>query len=178
LNLSKAYEREEELENSFNIIKMGIHSDEYNKELYFNGGKLALKLGQEKEAEKMFREALALDPEYIAAAADLTKLFLQQDRYEDILEITALLSDFAEEEPRFLWDAAIAYRHLEEYSLALNKYSHAYTFFKEEPDFLLDYGNFLIEEGKTDEAAEVFSKLVKIEPDSIEYQDILQRLTE
>ncbi|MGN7400522.1 tetratricopeptide repeat protein [Cytobacillus praedii] len=178
LNLSKAYEREEELENSYQAIKMGIKQDEYNKELYFNGGKLALKLGKEEEAESLFRESLALDPEYTEAAATLTKLFLKQERYEDILEITEMMNDQEEEEPRLLWDAAIAYQHLEEYSQALNKYNSAYTFFKEQPDFLSDYGYFLIEEGKSAEAAEIFNTLIKLEPNNIEYQDIVQRLSE
>ncbi|MBY0122597.1 lipopolysaccharide assembly protein LapB [Bacillus sp. S/N-304-OC-R1] len=176
INLAKAYEREEELENSLNTIKAGMKYDEYNKELFYFGGTISLKLGQDTEAENFLREALALDPEFIEAALALTKLFLHQERFEDVLEITSLLSDFGEEEPRLLWDAAIANQNLEEYSLALNKYSNAYTFFKEEPEFLLDYGNFLIEEGKTDEAAEIFSKLVKLEPGIMEYQDILQRL--
>ncbi len=176
INLSKAYEREEELENSFHVIKMGIQYDEYNKELYLYGGKLALKLGNEQEAENLLREALALDPEFIEAGASLIKLFLRQERYQDVLEITELLSDFAEEEPQFVWDSALAHHQLEEYSLALNKYNRAYTFLKDEPEFLIDYGNFLIEEGKNTEAAEVFSKLVKLEPGVIEYQEILQRL--
>lgn len=178
LNLAKAYEREEELENSYQAIKMGIMQDEYNKELYFNGGKLALKLGKEEEAEKLFRESLALDPEFTEAAVTLTKLFLKQERYEDIIEITEMMNDLEEEEPRLLWDAAIAYQQLEEYSQALNKYDSAYTFFKEQPDFLSDYGYFLIEEGKRAEAAEVFNTLIKIEPNNLEYQDIVQRLSE
>lgn len=178
LNLAKAYEREEELENSYQAIKMGIKQDEYNKELYFNGGKLALKLGKEEEAEKLFRESLALDPEFTEAAVTLTKLFLKQERYEDILEITEMMNDLEEEEPRLLWDAAIAHQQLEEYSQALNKYNSAYTFFKEQPDFLSDYGYFLIEEGKRAEAAEVFNTLIKIEPNNLEYQDIVQRLSE
>ncbi len=178
LNLAKAYEREEELENSFNAVKMGIKQDEFNKELYFYGGKLALKIGKEEEAENLFREALALDPEYTEAAVTLNKLFIRQERYEDMLEITQMLGELAEEEPRLLWDAAIAYEKLEEYSLALNKYNRAYTFFKEQPDFLSDYGYFLIEEGKTADAIEVFNKLMKIEPNNLEYRDMIERLSE
>ncbi|WP_313798500.1 tetratricopeptide repeat protein [Cytobacillus sp.] len=178
INLAKAYEREEELENSYQAINMGIKQDEFNKELYFNGGKLALKLGKEEEAENLFRESLALDPEFTEAAVTLTKLFLKQERYEDILEITEMMNDLEEEEPRLLWDAAIAHQQLEEYSQALNKYDLAYTFFKEQPDFLSDYGYFLIEEGKRAEAAEVFNTLIKLEPNNLEYQDIVQRLSE
>lgn len=176
--LAKAYEREEELENSFNAVKEGIRQDEFNKELCFYGGKLALKTGKEAEAEKLFREALALDPEYTEAAVTLTKLFLQQERYMDVLDIVGVMNEFEEEEPRLLWDAAVAHQNLEEFSLALNKYNHAYTFFKEQSDFLVDYGYFLIEEGKRAEAAEVFNQLIKLEASNIEFQDVLQRLSE
>lgn len=178
INLAKAYEREEELENSFNAVKMGIKQDEFNKELYFYGGKLALKIGKEEEAENLFREALALDPEYTEAAVILNKLFIRQERYEDMLEIIQLMNNLEEEEPRLLWDAAICYEQLEEYSQALNKYNRAYTFFKEQPDFLSDYGYFLIEEGKTADAIEVFNKLIKIEPNNLEYRDMIERLSE
>ncbi|MFE8695670.1 tetratricopeptide repeat protein [Cytobacillus sp. FJAT-53684] len=178
LHLAKAYEREEELDNSLQAIKMGIKQDEFNKELYFYGGKLALKVGNEEEAEQLFREALALDPEYTEDAVTLTKLLLKQERYNDVLEIVEMMNDFEEEEPRLMWDAAIAHHQLEEYSQALNKYQSAYTFLKEQPDFLSDYGYFLIEEGKREEAAEIFNTLVKMEPNNLEYQDIVQRLSE
>ncbi len=178
LHLAKAYEGEEELENSFNAIKMGMNQDEFNKELYYYGGKLALKLGKEDEAENLFREALALDPEYVEVAIVLNKLLLRQERHKDVIEIIAMMEEYEEEEPRLLWDAAVAYEQLEEYSLALNKYNHAYTFFKEHPDFLSDYGYFLIEEGKTDDAIEVFNMLVKLEPTSLEYRDVIERLSE
>lgn len=178
LSLAKAYELEEELDNSFNTVKKGIKQDEFNKDLYLYGARIALKMGKEDEAESLLREALALDPEFIEAALTLTKLLLHQERYEDVLEIIELMNEFAEEEPRFLWDAAIALQELEQYSEALNKYESAYSYYKERQDFLSDYGYFLIEEGKRAEAAELFRKLIKIEPDNLDYQDTLQRLLE
>ena len=69
-----------------------------------------------------------------------------------------------ETEPQFLWDAAYAYQMLEEYSQALDKYENAYTFFKNNEEFLTDYGYFLIEEGKSARAAEIFKQLLKIDP--------------
>ena len=96
----------------------------------------------------MLREALALDPELTEAALTLNKLFIHQERYEDVIEMIKLMEDGGEVEPRFLWDAAVAYQKLEEYSEALNQYENAYTFYKDTSDFLDDYGYFLMEEGK------------------------------
>ncbi|KAF0818797.1 MULTISPECIES: tetratricopeptide repeat protein [unclassified Cytobacillus] len=176
LYLAQAYEREEEAGSGLEAVKEGIKQDEFNKELYFYGGKLALKNGNEKEAEDMFRQALALDPEYVQAAILLNKLLLQQERYEDVIEITEMLNEL--EEPQLIWDSALAFQHIEEYSEALNRYQLAYTFFKQQPDFLSDYGYFLTEEGKREEAAEIFNTLIKLEPGNEEYLDMLQRLTD
>ncbi|MGD6856927.1 tetratricopeptide repeat protein [Bacillus infantis] len=177
LHLARAYEREEELENSFEAVQEGIKHDEFNKDLFFYGGRLALKLARENEAEDMLRMALVLDPEFTEAALTLNKLFIKQERYRDVLDIVDTMEAQEEEEPQFLWDAASALQELEEYSLALNKYQQAYTYFKEQSDFLSDYGYFLMEEGKWAEAAEIFKKLLEQDPSNEEYLDIVQRLS-
>ena len=178
LHLAKAYEREEELDNSLHSIKEGIKQDEFNKELFFYGGKMALKLGKVDEAEQFFREALALDPGFIDAALTLNKLFFQQERYEDVIELISQLDITEDEEPQILWDSAIAYDKLEEFSYASDKYESAYTFFKNNEAFLQDYGYFLIEEGKNDRAAEVFKQLLIKDPTNVEYLDLLERITD
>ncbi|CAH2715748.1 Beta-barrel assembly-enhancing protease [Neobacillus rhizosphaerae] len=178
LHLAKAYEGEDELENSLHSIKEGIKQDEFNKELFFYGGKMALKLGKEAEAEQYFREALAIDPGFAEAAITLNKLFFQQERYEDVIDLISQLDITEDEEPQFLWDSALSFQRLEEFSYALDKYESAYTFFKNNEAFLHDYGYFLIEEGKTDRAAEIFKQLIIHDPTNDEYLDLLERLTD
>lgn len=177
LYLAKAYEKEEEYDKSFEAVVQGIRHDEYNKELFLFGGKIALKLGKEDEAEKMLRQAIALDPEFIEAGLLLNKLLLHQENYDGVLEIIDLLGKNGVVEPQFLWDEAVALSSLEKYSEALNKYQQAYNFFKDTIEFLTDYGYFLLEEGKNQEAAEVFSKLLEKDPTNDEYVGLLQRLT-
>ena len=176
LHLAKAYEREEELENSLKVIQEGIRQDEFNKDLFFYGGKIAIKLANPELAEQYFREALALDPGFTEAALTINKLFFQQERYEAVIDLISQLDYVEDEEPQLLWDSALAYEKLEEYSYALDKYENAYTFFKNNEAFLNDYGYFLIEEGKTDLAAEIFKQLQKGDPTNGEYADLLDRL--
>jgi tetratricopeptide (TPR) repeat protein len=178
LHLSHAYEHEERLEEAFDTIKAGIKQDEFNKDLYYYGGKIALKIDREEEAEGLLREALAIDPGFTEGALVLNKLLLKQERYEDVLDVISNTDINEEEEPQLLWDAAISSQHLEQYSQALNKYQLAYTFFKDNKEFLSDYGYFLIEEGKIAEAAEILSILVKMDPTNLEYQELLERFTE
>ncbi|MBS4215866.1 tetratricopeptide repeat protein [Neobacillus rhizophilus] len=176
LLLGKAYEREEELENSFRIVQEGIKLDEFNKDLFFYGGQIAAKLGKLPEAEQYLREALVLDPGFTQAVVVLNKLFLQEERYEDVLLLLSDLGLTDDEEPQLLWDSALAYQKLESYSKALDKYESAYTFFKNNETFLQDYGYFLMEEGKTTPAAEIFKQLLAFDPTNSEYLDVLERL--
>lgn len=176
LYLAKAYEREEDLQRCFDIIKEGIRLDDFNKDLFYYGGKIALKLGKEEEAERLLREAIALDPGFTEAVLTLNKLFLLQERYEEILELAEQVELINEVEPQLLWDEAVAHHHLENYSKALNKYQLAYTYFKNHQEFLKDYGYFLIEEGKSVEAVEIFIELLKNDPSNIEYQELVDRL--
>jgi len=177
LYLARSYEQEELIQEAFDTVKEGLKHDEFNKELYLLGGKLALKLGDEASAETHFREALAIDPEFAESVLLLNKLFLTQDRFEDIIELVELMDSQDIEEPQLLWDGAKALQGIENYSEALNKYQEAYTFFKELPDFLYDYGYFLLEEGKRQEAAEVFNSLLEKDPSNEEFIEIVQRLT-
>lgn len=178
LPLAQAYEREEELQNSLETIKQGIKQDEFNKELYYFGGRIALKSGNEKEAEQLLREALALDPGFLDAAITLNKLFIQQEEYESVIDLIKSLEIQDDEEPRIIWDEAYALQKLEEYPLANEKYELAHTFFKDNEVFLTDYGYFLIEEGKTKRAGEIFKQLLKKDPTNEEYLDVLERLTD
>jgi tetratricopeptide (TPR) repeat protein len=176
LHLAIAYEREDELQNSFDVIMDGIKQDEFNKELYFYGGKIALKIGNDEKAIQLFREALALDPGYLDAALSLNKFFMQHEKYEDALELIQTLESYDVEEPMLLWDAAVAFQKIEKYSLASDKYESAYTFFKNNDSFLTDYGYFLMEEGKYDRSAEIFKQLLINDPSNEEYLDLLERL--
>lgn len=176
--LARAYEYEEELTKSLEVIREGLTYDEFNKDLFFYGGRIALKLNLEDDAEKLMREALAIDPEFVEAALTLNKLFFHQERYEDVLEIIDIMNEQTVDDPQLLWDEANALTHVEKYSEALNKYQLAYNFFKNQPEFLSDYGYFLIEEGKRHEAAEIFSILLQMDPSNEEYADTVQRLTD
>lgn len=178
LMLAKAYEKEEMVEKSFETIMQGIRFDEFNKDLYYLGGKLALKLGNEEEAERLLRESIVLDPGFTEGVLTLNKLFLLRERYEEVIDLAKHVESVHEVEPQLLWDEAVAFQHLEEYSEALNKYQLAYTYFKNHQEFLKDYGYFLIEEGKSVKAVEIFSELLKQDPSNTEYQEILDRLTD
>lgn len=71
-----------------------------------------------------------MDPGFTEAALTLNKLFFHDERYEDVIDLISQLEYVEDEEPQLLWDAALAYNKLDEFSYALDKYESAYTFLK------------------------------------------------
>ncbi|WP_285756035.1 tetratricopeptide repeat protein [Parageobacillus sp. G301] len=178
LYLAKAYEQEGQLEKSYEIAKEGIHVDEWNKELLLYAGKVALKLKKPDEAESWLRKAIEIDQGYIEALTTLCALLLHQERYEEVVSCLEEVMAQGEYDPQFEWDLARAKHKLEMYSDALNHYQEAYTFFKDNVDFLEEYGYFLIEEGNRERAKEIFQQIVRLDPGHIEAADILLQLEE
>lgn len=178
LLLAKVYEKEEMLQESLLAVKEGIKNDPYHKELFYYAGKLSLKLGNEKEAEKYLRDALALDPSYLDAMQTLTQLFMHQENYEEALELIEYFKNEGEEHPQITWDYAYSLQQMERFEDALIEYRSAYTYFKKKHEFLLDYGYFLMEYGLRQDAIPIFSTVLEQEPTNIEVRDLLDRLKE
>ncbi len=177
LPLAKSYENEGMLLESFQTVQEGKKYDEFNKELLYYGGKIALKLQKNEEAEQFLREALALDPGFIEAAITVTNFYNAIGKYEDTVDtLTEIMTKYDEYDPKFDWNLANAYKEMEQYSDALNHYQRAYTFFKEDLDFLHDYAFFMLEEGDRKRAKELFEKLLQQDQTNVEVQDILMQL--
>lgn len=174
LYLAKSYERARELEKAIQIGKEGLAVDEFNPDLYAYTGTLLIKAGRSDEAESFLREALSLDPELSEAAKRLTRLLMKQERYHEVLEMTAMFQDNQDAEMR--WDAAYSHQQLEQYSDALNEYKQAYNVLKHNPEFLKHFAYFLIEDGKAEEAVDIFHSLAEMEPENEEWHEWIDRL--
>lgn len=176
LYLAMAFEEEGMLEKSLATLKEGLGVDSLNKELHFYAGKISMMLGKTDEVEKHLREAVGIDPGYVEAITQLSKFLLREERYEDVIECLESVMSYGEFDEQFEWDLAFSKNKLEQYSDALNHYRHAYTFFKETPEFLEEYGYFLMEDGKRQEAIEVFKELLQLDPMKYEIEELLAEI--
>lgn len=176
LHLARAYEQEEALEEALDAARAGIARDSFQKELYLTAGKVALKMSNTEEAEAHLREALVLDPEYTEAALALNALLKAQEEHEGILEIAAPFLEAGSAEPLIVWDAAKAAAELEEYERAAALYEDIHPMLADNPDFLAEYGYFLLEEGRRDEALRLFEALAAQDPQNEEWMTMLDRL--
>lgn len=176
LYLAKAYEAEGMLAESLETVKTGLKADEYNKELYVYGGKIALKNNEPNEASALLQQAIAIDPGHVEATITLTNIYMQEQKYEDVIDCLKEVMRYGEEDPEYDRKLARAYHQTEQYSDALNHYQRAYNFFKEEPDFLTEYGYYLLEDGNRAAAREMFRQALKHDPANVEIEEILIQL--
>ncbi|MBD1381693.1 tetratricopeptide repeat protein [Metabacillus arenae] len=176
LYLAKAYEEEGMFSESFNTVREGLKVDEFNKELFLYGGKIALKNHQKQDAIFLLREAVALDPSHIEATLTLTNILLHDEKYEEVIDLLEEVMKYGEEDPQFQWSLAKSYQETERYKDALKRYQLAYNSFKDNREFLEEYAFFLIEEGQHKEAKRLFEKILLLDPANVEIQEILMQL--
>lgn len=178
LYLAKAYEHEGDTKKSYDIAKEGLLVDEWNKELLLYAGKIALKLGEQKEAETYLRKAVDIDPGYVEALLALAGVLMHNEQYDEVVASLESAMKQGEYDPQFEWYLARAKHKLEMYSDALNHYQEAYTFFKNDVAFLEEYGYFLIEEGDRERAKAMFAQIVRLDPANAEAAQMVLQLEE
>lgn len=174
--LTKAYEEEGMLKEAYETANKGLKVDEFNKELYFQAGVMAQKMNNEEESEKRMREAIAIDPDYKEAILFLISLLKNKDNFEGIIDLLVEIKDTGAEDALYEWELARAYNETESYNNALNHYKEAYNTLKTDSEFLKEYGYFLTEEGRMEEAISVFKSYIQLEPDDTDTIAFLQRL--
>ncbi|MFS0781391.1 tetratricopeptide repeat protein [Bacillus sp. 1P06AnD] len=175
LYLASSYEQLNDYKNAYNTVKEGIKQDEFNKELYFKAGKMSLKLQKEEQAVSYFREAIAIDPGYLEANITLSKFLIAKEMFEECIETIESVQEYGENDPQFAWLLALSYNGLEEYGRAESCYKEAYETYKENDDFLRDYGYFSMEEGNRAMTLELFKKLLENDPWNEEYLSVIEQ---
>ena len=104
-----------------------------------------------EEAEEHLKEALVLDPEYIDALITLASLYNEREKYEELVDLLSYSKEIWRI-PLLNAFMAYAYEREEQYEDAYESYSKAYGGMKDDHGFLERFANFLVEEGKRDEA--------------------------
>ncbi|WP_369900361.1 tetratricopeptide repeat protein [Bacillus manliponensis] len=174
--LAKCYEKEGMLEESFETLQAGIKVDELSVPLYVEFANIAAKCRNMDEAERALQTALKLDPSHLGATLKYAYILKEQEKYEELIMIVENAIDSGETDTQLIWDLAHAKKQLEMYSEALKHYESAYTSFKNHPDFLEEYGYFLLEEGSRKEAKEVFTSLLQLDPTQTHIEELLYNL--
>ncbi|PWA12358.1 hypothetical protein DCC39_06025 [Pueribacillus theae] len=161
--LAKAYEAVGATSEAKAVLEEGMLEDEHNEELYLELSQLALKSGDPSSAEQNLKKIFQLNPGSFRASQMFISLLKRDERYDEMINHILHLKEIEETEPIFDWELAEAYEKNEEYEKAGKYYDASYPHFKNNSDFLEQYGRFLMEEGKTEEAKTCFVQAIKMD---------------
>ena len=174
--LAEAYQEEGLIDQGYQATQKGLEIDPLNKELLLTAASLARKVGQNDESYRLARKAISIDPGYKAGILFLIENYRKEDDFEAIIDLLTHIIEQGEEDGYYKWELAKAYEAEETYDLALKYYQDAYNDFKDDSDFLKAYGYFLVEEGMREEAVQIFTRYLSIDPSDVEIESYLARL--
>ena len=176
--LAEAYQEEGMVEQGYQTAIKGLEVDSLNKELLLTTASLARQFGDDQGSYRYARESVALDPGFKDGILYLIENYRSDGDFESIIDLLTHTIEQGEEDGYYKWELAKAYEEEEVYDLALQFYQEAYQHFKDDTDFLKSYGYFLVEEGRKEEAIQIFNRYLTIDPSDLELESYLARLTE
>lgn len=174
--LARAYEAENRLDESLEVLEAGMRMDEFNDSLPLMSGKLLLKKSDHIGAEQYFRQAIVLNPANIEALQALSALLRDQERAEELDELISHANEYGETDGLLTWYHAYAKAELEHYKEAIILYEEAYISLQTDSDFLKEYGSFLLEEGQRDRAIQVIKEALNQDPSKQDLVELLEQL--
>lgn len=172
--LADSMKEEELLEEAFETAEEGIKENPFQVELLHLASEIAYRLKDSKKAEELLLKALELGEKTDETLLTLSNLYLNEDQPEQAIEMVERMDE--QDNPYAEWNLAQAYNEIEEFAQAKQHYQQAYEHLSHEPEFLKEYGIFLREEGLIDQAKQVLTMYLEIEPGDLEVVSLLEDL--
>ena len=174
--LGKIYKHEQDYEKALEMVQEGIGYNEFNGELHYLKATILEATNDLEGARDAYYEALNMDPEDIESAIRSNQICLALDDFEELIQNIHHYEENGLFDERFAWDLAIAFLELEDYENANEKFEEAAIHFNENVDFLFDYAQFLVEEGRRDEAKKRLEKILEIDGSLMPARELLENL--
>lgn len=154
------------------LAQQGLAKNPFETRLLLLASQLSYELHDEKAAENYLMQAQEDADDLEEIALRLTTLYLEQERYEDILE-------FAEQEvdnALTRWNLARAYQALENLEKAEELYDQLARELHDNPEFLEQYIYLLRELGRFEEAKRAAASYLRLVPDDGSMQELYESL--
>ena len=154
------------------LAQQGLAKNPFETRLLLLASQLSYELHDEKAAENYLLQAQEDADDLEEITLRLTTLYLEQERYEDILE-------FAEQEvdnALTRWNLARAYQALENLEKAEELYNQLARELQDNPEFLEQYVYLLRELGRFEEAKRATASYLRLVPDDASMQELYESL--
>ena len=169
---SQALHKEHQVAEALRIAKQGLEKNPFETRLLLAASQFSYELHDASGAENYLLTAKedAEDTEEILLR--LATIYLEQERYEDILDLQS-------EEPENLltkWMIARSYQEMDDLDTAYELYKELAGDLKDNPEFLEHYIYLLRELGYFEEAKVNAQAYLKLVPDDVQIQELIERL--
>ena len=169
---SQALHKEHQVQEALRIAKQGLEKNPFETRLLLAASQFSYELHDASGAENYLLTAKedAEDTEEILLR--LATIYLEQERYEDILDLQS-------EEPENLltrWMIARSYQEMDDLDTAYGLYQELAGDLKDNPEFLEHYIYLLRELGYVEEAKANAQAYLKLVPDDVQMQELIERL--
>ena len=169
---SQALHKEHQVQEALQIAKQGLEKNPFEIRLLLAASQFSYELHDASGAENylLIAKEDAEDTEEILLR--LATIYLEQERYEDILDLQS-------EEPENLltkWMIARSYQEMDDLDTAYELYQELAGDLKDNPEFLEHYIYLLRELGYFEEAKVNAQSYLKLVPDDVQMQELIERL--
>ena len=169
---SQALHKEHQVQEALRIAKQGLEKNPFETRLLLAASQFSYELHDASGAENYLLTAKADAEDTEEILLRLATIYLEQERYEDILELQS-------EEPENLltkWMIARSYQEMDDLDTAYELYQELAVDLKDNPEFLEHYIYLLRELGYFEEAKVNAQTYLKLVPDDVQMQELYERL--
>lgn len=160
---------EHQLEAALAMTQQGLAKNDFDANLLLQASQYAYELHDEAAAEDFLLRAREVIDDENEVALRLTNLYLEQERYEEVLPF--LTDDLDNVLAR--WNIAKAYMALEEVEQALAIFDDLIADLADNPEFLADYVEALRLMGRAEDARVQAGRYLSLVPDDLAMQEFL-----
>lgn len=160
---------EHQLEAALAMTQQGLAKNDFDANLLLQASQYAYELHDEAAAEDFLLRAREVIDDENEVALRLTNLYLEQERYEEVLLF--LTDDLDNVLAR--WNIAKAYMALEEVEQALAIFDDLVADLADNPEFLADYVEALRLMGRAEDARVQAGRYLSLVPDDLAMQEFL-----
>ena len=154
------------------MAQQGLAKNPFDSQLALLASQVSYELHDSKKAEAYLLDAWDKADDLEEIALRLTNLYLEQERYDDILA----LGDQEWDNVLTRWNIARSYHALEEADKARELYDNLYKDLQSNPEFLEEYIFLLREDGAFELAKQVAKVYLSLVPDDTTMQDLYDGL--
>lgn len=163
---------EHKTEEALALAQQGLAKNPFDTQLLLLASQLSYELHDQQKAEDYLLQAQENADDMEEVALRLTNLYLEQERYEDLLAFEK--QDLDNVLTR--WNIARAYEALENPEKALQLFQDLQTDLQDNPEFLEQYSYLLREMGQAAEAKNQAGRYLQLVPDDASMQEFYHSL--